>query len=238
MYNVAILASEEYSLDGYIEAFTREKCKVVFFNIETVVEEEIKGMDAVIIEEVNSENIGRTCELIIQVRNNAKGLIWIVSKDSRKNNRIIYLQLGATGIFDAGIDLDEFSLVIRTTLDRSGAKNEAILMNKHAKHSVMKTESEKPSIVLQPNIMGVSIAGKTAVLLTRLEYKVLLVLSEQPNQVVPYDEILRRVWKSEINYSTFRLANLISHLRKKVEEYPDKPKYIKTIRSKGYMLTI
>ncbi|MEO3972170.1 winged helix-turn-helix domain-containing protein, partial [Enterococcus faecium] len=33
-------------------------------------------------------------------------------------------------------------------------------------------------------------------------------------------------------------ANVIFHLRKKIEQDVNKPQYIKTIRSKGYMLTV
>ncbi|MGM0219448.1 winged helix-turn-helix domain-containing protein [Enterococcus sp. AZ126] len=238
MYKVAIISSEDYSLDGYAQAFAQEQCKIVFLNIEAVEVEEIQGMDAIIIEEMSSENIGRTCELIIKMKNYTTGMIWIVSKNSKKNNRIIYLQLGASATVDTRIEPDEFSLLIRKSFDRVYTKSEATFIDRHMNKPIEDSKTEKPEVELLSNVMGVKIAGQKEILLTRLEYKVLVVLNEQLNQVVPYAELFQRVWGGESDLDTFRLANLISHLRRKIEGDPEKPKYIKTIRSKGYMLSV
>ena len=52
------------------------------------------------------------------------------------------------------------------------------------------------------------------------------------------EELYKNVWKDTANERKYRVANVIFHLRKKIEQDVNKPQYIKTIRSKGYMLTV
>lgn len=238
MYNIAIVSSGDQTFDEYGLALTNENCNVTSLNSDQITEENIQEMDAVIIEEINSDNIGKTCELIIQVKNISNGLIWIVSKESRKNNRIIYLQLGVKGTIETKIEADELALLVRMELDRLQDQSNDGWTRKIAINNSSEADAEKRSIKLLPDIMGVKIAGKADILLTRLEYRALSLLIKFPNQVVTYEELFQQVWEKEAEYSTFRLANLVSHLRKKVEIDPDKPIYIKTIRLKGYMLSV
>lgn len=88
MYNIAIVSSADQLFDAYVLALTNENCTVALLNIDQVTEEHIQEMDAVIIEEVNSDNIGKTCELIIQVKNSSNALIWIASKESSVKGHI------------------------------------------------------------------------------------------------------------------------------------------------------
>ena len=55
---------------------------------------------------------------------------------------------------------------------------------------------------------------------------------------IKYEELYKNVWKDTANERKYRVANVIFHLRKKIEQDVNKPQYIKTIRSKGYMLTV
>ncbi|MDN3193933.1 winged helix-turn-helix domain-containing protein, partial [Enterococcus faecalis] len=63
-------------------------------------------------------------------------------------------------------------------------------------------------------------------------------LFKHAGQTITYEELYKNVWKDTANERKYRVANVIFHLRKKIEQDVNKPQYIKTIRSKGYMLTV
>lgn len=68
------------------------------------------------------------------------------------------------------------------------------------------------------------------------EYKILKYFLENKNQVLTQNQILEAVWDLEgkfVNSNTLQVN--IGRLRKKIEEDPSSPRYIKTIRGIGYI---
>lgn len=53
-----------------------------------------------------------------------------------------------------------------------------------------------------------------------------------------YEQLFQEIWCDVDESKQYRLNNLIFHLRKKIEKNTKNPVFIKTIRSRGYMLTI
>nr|WP_277989067.1 MULTISPECIES: helix-turn-helix domain-containing protein [Enterococcus] len=83
------------------------------------------------------------------------------------------------------------------------------------------------------------IDGDVEVSLTKLEFKLLDVLSQKPKMTFSYDEIEKQVYGSDSKTRQYRITNLIYHLRRKLERTTGQNKvYIKTVRSRGYMLDI
>ena len=79
------------------------------------------------------------------------------------------------------------------------------------------------------------------VYLTRLEFIFLDLLLNNRGKAVSYEEIYQYLWpnKSEYNYNIqVRISNLVFLVRKKIENDPKKPIFIKTIRSIGYMFEL
>lgn len=73
------------------------------------------------------------------------------------------------------------------------------------------------------------------VMLTALEYKILLVLALNPNTVFSREKILADIWdvnESFVNDNT--LTVYIKRIREKIEDDPNSPKIIKTVRGVGY----
>lgn len=70
--------------------------------------------------------------------------------------------------------------------------------------------------------------------LTRKEYELLEHLMLHAGRVLPRQELLDAVWGSEWIGDPRTLDVHIRRLRKKVEDNPDKPCYIQTIRGVGY----
>lgn len=75
------------------------------------------------------------------------------------------------------------------------------------------------------------------VFLTVLEYKILLILIENKGQVLTRDKILAHIWDISEDYvNDNTLTVYIKRLRDKIEDEPENPKIIKTVRGLGYRL--
>jgi DNA-binding response OmpR family regulator len=61
-------------------------------------------------------------------------------------------------------------------------------------------------------------------------------LLEKPGEVIPREELFSKVWDTSYTGDTRTLDVHISWLRKVLEEDPRRPKYLITIRNKGYRL--
>ena len=61
---------------------------------------------------------------------------------------------------------------------------------------------------------------------------------EKPGEVIPREDIFRRVWETDFIDDMRTLDVHISWLRQIVEDDPKKPKLIKTVRGKGYKLVV
>ena len=76
--------------------------------------------------------------------------------------------------------------------------------------------------------------GDTAINLTPLEFELLLALAMKPQQVFTREMLLEQVWGYHYKADT-RLVNVhVQRLRAKVEEDPDNPAIVMTVRGVGY----
>ena len=70
-----------------------------------------------------------------------------------------------------------------------------------------------------------------------MEYKLLSYLVKNKNRVIPKDEFFRNVW--EDSFSEDNTLNVhVRRLREKIEENPNEPRYIKTVRGTGYIFEV
>ena len=70
--------------------------------------------------------------------------------------------------------------------------------------------------------------------LTRHEYDLLLYLALSPNRVFTKEQIYQHIYEEAESEVNNRIYGLIKNLRKKIEENPETPHYIETIRGVGY----
>ena len=73
--------------------------------------------------------------------------------------------------------------------------------------------------------------------LTSKEFKLLSLLAKNSKRVMSRTQILDAIDDREWTPDDRRIDVLVGKLRKKIERGPDKPVFIKTIRSEGYMFT-
>jgi two-component system, OmpR family, response regulator VanR len=73
--------------------------------------------------------------------------------------------------------------------------------------------------------------------LTPIEFSILWLLCESPGKVIPAEEIFERVWGDKyLNNSNNTVMVHIRHLREKLHDSPERPKYIRTVWGVGYKL--
>jgi hypothetical protein len=80
--------------------------------------------------------------------------------------------------------------------------------------------------------------GEPAPMLTELEYKLLLLLYGNLDKICDKYKIVESVWgESYIDeVDDARIEKLVSRLRQKIEPFPDEPRYLMTVRGRGYKL--
>lgn len=72
--------------------------------------------------------------------------------------------------------------------------------------------------------------------LTATEYNLLLHLAKYPNHIVSKQNLYEAVWKEPfLGYDNSLMVH-IRHLRQKIEDRPNRPRYIVTVKGMGYKL--
>ena len=91
------------------------------------------------------------------------------------------------------------------------------------------------SITINPGAHTVSVDGEE-IELTPREFDLLHAFALQPNKVLSIDELLASVWGAEFIGQPQVVYVHIRWLREKIEEDPNHPKRIVTVRGVGYKL--
>lgn len=79
--------------------------------------------------------------------------------------------------------------------------------------------------------------GNQEIILTALEYRLLLIFANHPGQVLTRNQLLERIWDVAgdfVNDNT--LTVYIKRLREKLEDDPTQPKLLVTVRGLGYKM--
>lgn len=83
---------------------------------------------------------------------------------------------------------------------------------------------------------GIIIVNNERIQLTSLEFKFLLYLIENKNQIISKEQMLHHIWDNEGKFVDDNIVSVyIRRLRKKVEIDANNPAYIKTVHGAGYM---
>jgi DNA-binding response OmpR family regulator len=143
-----------------------------------------------------------------------------------ESERIAGLKLGADDYMVKPFSLGEMSARIESILRRSGANT--------SQHSI-----EAPNIVygvlqINENTHEVRLAGDL-IELTSKEFALLNFMASTPRQVYSRAQLLEHVWASSSEWQNeATVTEHIRRLRSKIEQDPDHPLWIKTVRGVGY----
>ncbi len=99
----------------------------------------------------------------------------------------------------------------------------------------------RPSVIrvgeleIDDGVKQVKLKGRT-VSLSPKEYELLKLLASEPGRVFSHQEIIAEVWQNKPLITSSDVTKYIYLLREKLEEDPENPKYILTVRGFGYKL--
>ena len=108
--------------------------------------------------------------------------------------------------------------------------------------SVLRRTGKRQSVLSMGDITvdtdkGIVSRNGKEIYLSALEYKLLLVFVNNRGQVLTREKLLEEIWDSAGDYvGDNTLTVYIKRLREKIEQDPQNPVYIKTVRGLGYRL--
>ena len=132
------------------------------------------------------------------------------------------LDMGAYDYITKPFKTRELISRIKNILRREGTNNNTLI--------------ELGNLVIDTKSAKVLKNGKD-VFLTNMEYKILLILVSNPKMVFTREKILADIWDVNEEYvNDNTLTVYIKRLREKIEDDPNHPKIIETVRKVGYKI--
>jgi two-component system, OmpR family, alkaline phosphatase synthesis response regulator PhoP len=151
--------------------------------------------------------------------------ILMLTARGQVTDRVIGLKLGADDYVTKPFDPAELLARVEALLRRT-KKPAAIPVQKFGFGNV---EIDFRRAEVWKNGQRVSLAGK--------ELQLLQYLIDNRERVVPREEIMQQVWEYANDSSSRTIDTHVAWLRQKLEDSPQSPQHIQTIRGKGYRFT-
>lgn len=164
--------------------------------------------------------------ICLQIREMSDVPVIFLSAKGQPTDKVIGLRLGADDYLAKPFDIDELSARVRALLRRSRSST--------ATGPLQMLRYDDLSIDLVKH--EVEVHGE-AVALTPVEYKLLVKLASQPNQLFSRDELVRDVWEYNFSGKTRTVDVHIRRLRKKLEDAGGPVDDVTTVRGFGYRFT-
>ena len=150
-------------------------------------------------------------------------VIMLTAKNS-PSDKVSGLEIGADDYVTKPFNMEEL-------LARAASQ---IRRNTTLKNGVLPQEKlcfDKITII--PQMKGILKENKE-VLLTGKEFDLLYFLASSPKQAYTKKQIYKAVWKDDYVYYDNNIMALVSKIRKKIEDDPENPSIIQTVRGVGY----
>lgn len=161
-------------------------------------------------------------DLCRKIRESSQVPILMLTARDMETDEIMGLSSGADDYMTKPFSVAVLKLRLEKLLGRKGEK---------AKSHILSSED----IVMDTDLIKVWKAQQEMEC-SVTEFKILKYFLENKNQVLTQDQILEAVWDREgkfVNPNTLQVN--IGRLRKKIEEDPSRPRFIKTIHGIGYI---
>lgn len=160
------------------------------------------------------------------------GIIILTGKGEAVD-RIVGLEVGADDYVAKPFELRELLARVRSVLRRLSAAPKALDEPNSADRGILCFEGWK----VHPGARRLEAPDGSEVHLTNAEYRLLLAFVSSPGRVLDRDQLLDAAGEREWQPYDRSVDLHISHLRKKIETDPGKPRLIKTVRGAGYTFT-
>lgn len=155
-------------------------------------------------------------------RNGDLPVIFLTAYDDEVNV-VMGFDLGADDYISKPFRLKELTARIKSVLRR---------YNKETADGIIKIKD----ITINTTSAKVSKAGEE-IILTAMEYRLLLILLNNRGRILSRTQLLENIWDIDGDFvEDNTLTVYIKRLRDKIEDEPNKPEIIKTVRGLGYVI--
>lgn len=162
-------------------------------------------------------------EVCRQIRRNSDIPIIFLSARHQLQDRVMGLQIGGDDYLVKPFEPSELL-----------ARVEAVLRQRNADVLNTSTRLSQGNITLDPVEHKVLFTDGRVVELTPLEFRLLYYLMKNSGRILNVTQILSKVWGYDYEGESNLVAVYIRRLRTKVEEDPDHPRHVITVRNLGY----
>jgi two-component system KDP operon response regulator KdpE len=177
--------------------------------------------DAVILDLLLPDGSGT--DVCVELRRWSAAPILVLSAVGEEKEKIAALDAGADDYVTKPFSGDELLARLRAALRRTGPSAEPVL-----EIGDLRIDREK---------RAVTFAGRD-VSLTPTEYDLLRLLAENEGKLLTHPMILRAIWGPAYREESNYLHVYVSHLRRKLEPDPARPRYILNQPGVGYRLVV
>lgn len=164
-------------------------------------------------------------EVLRQIREQQGDIPFIfLTARRRQADEVAGLELGADDFITKPFDGEVLLARIGSLLRRAGSVK-----------AQQTTGFVVGDLSIDPSTRVVTVAGQSVDLPPRI-FDLLRTLASHANEIVPIEKILEQVWGKEFEGENQAVYVHIRWLREKIEEDPNRPKRVVTVRGVGYRL--
>ena len=140
-----------------------------------------------------------------------------------EDDRVLGLELGADDYMTKPFSVRELLARIRSVLRRSGGEESRSPALFH--FGAIEVDFRRQRVRKGGEILEISAR----------EFRLLAYLIEHRGEMLSREQLLNDIWGYDVYPTTRTVDNHIARLRKKVEEEPENPRWIQTVRGAGYL---
>lgn len=150
--------------------------------------------------------------------------VMMLTAKGEEIDKVLGLELGADDYLSKPFGIRELEARVKALLRRS---------MQNQREADPKEQFQTGGLAVNHAAREVTLQGKP-VTLSRKEYELLYILITHPNHVFTREQLLEQIWGYDYFGETRTVDVHIRSLRRKLEENPDQPQYIRTVRGIGY----
>jgi DNA-binding response OmpR family regulator len=163
-------------------------------------------------------------EVCARLRELADTPIIMLTAKTSESEKLRGFRLGADDYVTKPFSMAELAARIRAVLTRVGFQNDGEELE--FKTGALRVNLRKREVFL----------GERIITLTPTEFRLLTVLIRHAGEAVSRDELIREVWGDNRPLNSSALRRYIWLLRQEIEDDPNHPKFLRTVRGYGYCL--
>jgi two-component system, OmpR family, KDP operon response regulator KdpE len=164
---------------------------------------------------------GRGTDVCRELREWYSAPIIVLSAVGDESEKVAALDAGADDYVTKPFGVDELLARLRAALRRTAPSPEPVL-----EIGELRLDLERRRVTVNGNPVS----------LTRIEYDLLRLLAQNEGKLLTHPTILREVWGPAYGRESNYLHVYVSHLRRKIEPDPARPRYVLTEPGVGYRL--